>query len=390
VGLFDRFFGKGRDARTAQAAELRGELATAAELYGLAGMTEDAARIMVLRGDAETDPRQKMLHYTQAIATAPDGTEPKKTARVRRAELVVAQFSAGAVSASARKELCDAAADLEKAGEPLRAAQVYELANDTDGQARALAAAGDVERLEFLLSDQQVKDRAERQRESMARDHEVLVASGRRREALAALDAAPQQESRLAADKARALRSKRVLAPLVPLELHGRAVTLVLGEEVVVGRTEGTLLVASQAVSRQHVRLAREKGAVTVRDLGSRNGTQLRGMNLVGAIPVGDGLELTLGKEVRLELRPEASLFRDALRIDLGGTTYVAPLGPGHVQPEGWLLRAGADGWVELVSTAEAPAFVGSVRLDPIATLLAGDEIGRERGGAPVLRVTGT
>jgi hypothetical protein len=390
VGLFDRFFGKGRDARTARAAELRGELAKAAELYGLAGMPEEAARVMVLRGDAETDPRQRILYYTQAIATAPEGTEPKKTARVRRAELVVAQFSGGAVSAAARKELCDAAADLERAGEPLRAAQVYEVAGDHDGQARALAAAGDVERLEFLLSEQQRQERAERRRESAAREYDVLVASGRRREALSSLEALAPHEARLAADKGRAIRAKRVLAPLVPMELHGRAVTLVLGEEVVVGRTEGTLLVASQAVSRRHVRIAREKGAITVRDLGSRNGTQLRGMSLVGAVPVGEGLELTLGKEVRLELRPERTLFSDALRIDLGGTTYVAPLGPGRIEPEGWRLRAGDDGWVELVSSPEAPAYMAGNLLDPVATLLVGDAIGRERGGAPVLRVTGT
>src|SRR6185295_13824426 len=95
----------------------------------------------------------------------------------------------------------------------------------------------------------------------------------------------------------------------------------------VIGRTEGAIKVPSNAVSREHLRISRdEKGNVVVRDLGSRNGTQLRGINLAGALDVKDGLELKLGKEVPLRVAPSARL-EGALEIDVAGEKYYAFLG---------------------------------------------------------------
>ena len=79
--------------------------------------------------------------------------------------------------------------------------------------------------------------------------------------------------------------------------------TLVLGTEVVVGRV-GTIAVASAAVSRQHVAIARRGDDVVVRDLGSRNGTLLRGLALAGEAIVSEAIEVRLGKEVPLVVRP--------------------------------------------------------------------------------------
>lgn len=383
MGLFDRFFGKGRDVRAAQKAELRGDLAKAAELYGSCGATEEAARVMLLRGDAETDVRQRMVHYTQALATAPEGGESKKRARVKRAELLVAQFGGSAVSSAAKHDLLSAARDLEAAGEAERAAEVYRLAQDSEGEARALAQAGDVEKLEFLLSEQEMKERTDRQRHDVASRVELLMAGGKRREALAAAEALAKHDPRLAAEKATLIKGKRVEGPILPVELEGKSVLLVLGDEIIIGRTEGTLRVPSQAVSRQHVKVVRENGAIVVRDLGSRNGTQLRGMDLVGALPIGDGLDLQLGKEVRLSIKPADGI--DGARIELAGSTYVAPLGPASVG--GWQIEAARDGWLELVSTSAHPAFLGDVQLDARTTLLVGDAIGAVRSGPVVLRI---
>jgi DNA-binding NtrC family response regulator len=55
------------------------------------------------------------------------------------------------------------------------------------------------------------------------------------------------------------------------LDVH----SLAEGSDVVIGRTEGTLLVDSPRVSRRHARIALEKGVLLVEDLGSRNGTRL-------------------------------------------------------------------------------------------------------------------
>ncbi len=231
-----------------------------------------------------------------------------------------------------------------------------------------------------------MKERTDRNRLDVAARLEMLLAGGKRREALAAADALAKHDPRLAAEKATLIRGRRAEGPIVPLELRGSKMMLVLGDEIVIGRTEGTLRVPSHAVSREHVKIAREAGAIVVRDLGSRNGTQLRGMDLVGAIPIGDGLELQLGKEVRLAVTASKGVL-GACEIVLAGTPYVAPLGPASI--DAWRIEIARDGWLELVSSAAHPAYLGDVQLDTRSTLLLGDEIGAERSGPPILRILG-
>jgi hypothetical protein len=388
MSVFDRLFGKGGDVRNAKRAELRGELEKAAELYGIAGAPEDAARVMVLRGDAETDARVRMKHYTQAVATAPEGSAVRDDARKKRAGLLVAQFGAAALSESAKRELRGAAGELLALGEATDAAEAYKLAGDAEGQAKALAQAGDVESLEALLSVQEDKDRLLRERQNVHGDVEMLASSGRRREALAAAEKwlAGHDDAALR-DRAAMLKARRVIGPVVRLRVRGKDTSIALGDDLVIGRTEGTLHVPSQAVSRQHVRIARVDGAIVVRDLGSRNGTQLRGMNLVGAVPVPEsgGLELTLGKEVHVRIE-RSTILDDAIAIDLGGETYVAPLGRARVPGVSWELVPSDGGWIELACDG-APPYAGDVRLGERVTLLSGDVLASERGGAEVLRV---
>jgi len=388
VGVFD-FLRKKTDVRAAKQAELRGELARAVELYGLAGVADEAARVMILRGDAETDGRLRLQYYVQAASMAPEGAF-RDEARKKRASLLVSQLGQGrAVSSAARRELSFAAEELLAVGDAVGAADAYRLAGDKEGEAKALAQSGDVERLEALLHDEQLSDRQDHQRTELHANVEVMIASGRRREALAAAEAwlAKHEDDAPMRERASVLKSRRALGPLAQLRLRGEKMPLVLGNEVVVGRTEGTLLVPSQAVSRQHVRIAREEGVIVVRDLGSRNGTQLRGLNLVGAIPVGDGLELTLGKEVRLRLSP-SSAFDGAVAIELGGERYVAPIGPARISGLPWELREGTDPWIELV-TEGRDAYIGEMSLVAKVTLLVGDVLAAERGGAEILRVVG-
>ena len=342
--------------RAARRAELRGDLEKAVEMYGLAGAPEEAARIMLIRGDAETDPRVRMRHYTLAVATAPEGHAVRDEARRKRAALLVAQFGGSATSEAARRELRAAGKELLDLGDATHAAEAYRLAGDTDGEAKALAEAGDVESLESLLGAEEKKERAEHERTQAHGDIDLLAQSGKRREALAAIDAWLQKHDDPALrERAARIKSRRALGPVAQIWLHGKPAPVALGDEIVIGRgpsggAVGTLAVASQAVSRQHVRIAREGGAIVVRDLGSRNGTQLRGMNLVGAIPVpAEGLELTLGKELRVRIAPSAALD-GAVSIEIGGDTYVAPLGPAKIPGLPWELALGEGGWIELRS----------------------------------------
>lgn len=390
MSFFDRIFGKGRHAAAARNAELRGDLARAAEMFGEAGQPDEAARVMLLRADGETEPRARLQYLAQAAQLAPQGSERHKEARVRRAELLLALAGDASVSAVARHEVIEAARDLEAVGESLKAAEAYARAGDRDGEARALQAAGDVERLEFLLSTEQYNERLSRAREDRAKDIDLLIACGRRREALTALEellAATADDAPLR-ERANGIRARRVLAPIVTLEMAGEAWTMVLGDEVVVGRTEGAIKVSSNAVSREHLVVKRQGAEVVVRDLESRNGTQLRGVNLAGALPVHEGLDLKLGKEVPLRIAPSQRL-PGAVEIDVGGRKYVAPLGPTRLPIAGFELVAGADGWVELVSNG-THAYGGDVEWAPRATLLAGDTLATTRSGGPALRVVST
>ncbi len=391
--VFERFFKKGRTAASARKAELSGDLEKATVLFAEAGELAEAARVMILRGDAEADPAKRLVHFTQATATAPSHHETWRAAKKKRALLVVALAGEGAVSAIVRRDLTEAALDLEAAGDQESAAAVYARLGDVDGEARALAEAGDVEKLESLLTEQHGKDRAERERVDAYREVETLAASGRRREALAAAETfaahATQATAREAmTSRAEQLRARRATGPTVKLSLNGRAVTFVLGPEVIVGRTEGALQIASAAVSRQHLSIKRDGGAVVVRDLGSRNGTQLRGLAVGGAVQVGDGLDLRLGKEVPVRVAPSAEIA-EAIEIELAGNRYIAPLGEARLGVGAWRLELAADGWIELVTDDAPPALAADMQLVPRTTLLVGDVIAAVRNGEAALRVLG-
>jgi tetratricopeptide (TPR) repeat protein len=388
MALFDKWFGKGRLSAQAKAAELRGDLQKAAELYGEALQPDEAARVMMLRGDADTDPRARLQYYLQAAQLASQENEVKKVARLKRAELLLVLAGDATVSAVARHEVLEAARDLEAIGESLKAAEAYARAGDKEGEARALQAAGDVERLEFLLATEQHEERVTRARDERSKDVDLMIGEGKRREALAALDellAASPDAAPLRA-RANGLRSRKVSAPIVVVEIAGDRWTFVLGDEIVVGRSEGAINVSSNAVSRQHLRVAREQGAVVVRDLATRNGTQMRGINLAGPLAVREeGLELKLGREVPLRIVPSTRL-PGAVEIDVAGERYVACVGPTRLPLRGFELVAGSDGWVELVSR-EGHVYMGEVEMAPRVTLLAGDAFSTARGAEPVLRV---
>jgi hypothetical protein len=369
----------------AQAAELRGELAHAAALFAEAGRPDEASRVMLIRGDAETDGKERLRHYVQAVATAPEGGEARAAARRKHATLVLAMASEGdAMTPALRQDLRGAGADFEVLGMHAEAADAYRTAGDVDGEARALARAGDVERLDALLATQQGREREARARRETHEEMAVLVASGRRREAVALAKGSDDEAAR---ERGRGLEERRVAGDVVAVRIDGHELTLVLGDEVIVGRV-AAVAVASAAVSRQHVAVARRGDQVVVRDLGSRNGTLLRGLALAGEAVVGDAIEVRLGKEVPLVVRPSHEL-PGAVVLEVGGARYVAPLGPALLGIGAWRLERGADGWVELVTDDAPAAFAGVLQLAPRVTLVAGDAIARERGGAPVLGVGG-
>ena len=115
--IFGTLLGNGRSLAQARAAELRGELAQAAALFAGAGRPDEAARVMVLRGDAELDPAQRLRHYLQALATAPEGSGMRTHARRKHSSAVVAMAADAPMTAAFRRDLAHAASELEAMGD---------------------------------------------------------------------------------------------------------------------------------------------------------------------------------------------------------------------------------------------------------------------------------
>ena len=388
MGILDKLWRRVSGGDDAERAELSGDLATAARLWARSGAVDEAARVMLLRGDAEPDPKLRLQHYTQAVATATEDAPVHAAAQVKRAKLVIALAEGATLSAARRGDVIQAARELEKAGEVAAAADAYALAGDTEGEARALTLAGDVDRLEALLSRDQRQSAKARTAHDVHAEVEALVGAGRRREALALAVASPDDPILKA--RAQRLQGARTSGPIVRVRLRGQRVTLVLGAEVTIGRADAVITIASSALSRKHVQLARDAhGKIVATDLGSRNGTQLRGLRLAMPLEVGEGALLTLGGEVPLALAPSAEL-PGAVAVEIGGERYLAPLAPkGDVALgiTGFRLEQASDGWVELVTEGDAQSFFGDLVLASRVTLLRGDAMSAERGGEVVLSV---
>lgn len=345
---------------------------------------------MLMRGDADQEPRQRLQHYLQAAQTAPPGHAVEREARLRRARFVVTLAGGAPISAAMRHDLLEAAAELEALDDPAKAAEAYRLAGDGEGEARALTSAGEVERLETLLTSEHARERQGRVRRQTAHELELLLTSGRRREAVLRAEEALRldPDDRALRDQLGSLLQRRLQGPVVALRVRDRALAFALGSEpseLILGRSEGDLRVAAHAVSRRHLRFAREAGRFVVSDLGSTNGTTLRGVRLSGTLPVAEGLELKLGNEVPLRVAPSDEV-PDCLRIDVAGRQFHVPLGPARLPIGDWRLGVAPDGWVELLSSIPS-AYFGASQAAARATLLNGDAIGEARGGPAVVTI---
>ncbi|HSY24599.1 MAG TPA: hypothetical protein VK841_20880 [Polyangiaceae bacterium] len=412
-----RFFGaSARTSAKAAAAELRGQLARAAALYLKAGLPNEAARVMMLLGDRETQPAKRLANYGRAIAFAPEGSAARAEARGKRAQLVLAIADGAPMTRPLRAELLRAAHDLEAAGDPGRAADAYARLGDLANCTRALAEAGAVEALDAVLGDEAARARAVQHARHGHDEFLASVAAGDRRRAAATADASGDEALR---EQARALLGRRIAGPAVHARIGDEEATVLMGEWVLIGRapehhphetaglTLGSspgaalgpslapslgssfapLIVPSPALGRGHLAVARVQGAIVARDLGSRNGTLYEdGRPMRGDVRVGAGERLTLrlGGEVRVVLRAGA-FFAGPLAIDVGVCRYVASLAPEASLGLGrWRLASADDGWATLHTGDDPPAYAGGTRVGPTITLLDGDVFATTRGGRDV------
>ncbi|MEM7275094.1 MAG: adenylate/guanylate cyclase domain-containing protein [Actinomycetota bacterium] len=124
--------------------------------------------------------------------------------------------------------------------------------------------------------------------------------------------------------------------------------TLLLRDELVIGRECEGLVVPDSEVSRRHLRLRRRGKAVEVTDLDSTNGTRLNGVTLTGTELLDGGGQLTIG-ETNLTIEIKESAERRP----------IAELGVDTVAVEDELRRTSIDVVADAMSTQP---------LDPLAT----------------------
>jgi hypothetical protein len=102
------------------------------------------------------------------------------------------------------------------------------------------------------------------------------------------------------------------------LILASREIELSEGENVIGRDRDAVLWIDHTAVSRRHARIVIADGAATLEDLGSKNGTHLKGERINGPVPLHDGEEIRIG--------PVAMSFRVLSRV---GTTETEEKGRG-------------------------------------------------------------
>ncbi|MFO0548265.1 MAG: FHA domain-containing protein [Polyangiaceae bacterium] len=388
MSLWDRLRGVGAGGgreRAAQKLERDGDLGGAVEAYLDAELPLEAARVLLLRADAESSPERRMAWFEQAAKVAPDSAIGKR-ARGRRAMLALEVLRAR--GEAPKSEICALAKELEDAGEGRAAADAYALVGDSEGEVRALALAGAIDELEQRMSAEAASSRAESERAMGIRRMEDLDRACERRAALELaekLGGGSGEGADRVTDLSRVIRQRLVRGPLCDLTIAGEKLRVAFGDELTIGRGEGTIVIGAPGLSRRHLvvrRAASADGArvIVVEDANTRNGTFLRGARLAGPIEIGEGLSLSLGGSIPCEVMPH----RLGALVSVGGTSYLAPLGPldvdkRHISLEG----AGGDerSFVVLETAPDAPAFAGVLQLAPKVELALGDSISFVRGG---------
>lgn len=393
MGLFD-LFSRGKDEarrKAARAKELSGDLEGAVEAYLEAELADEAARVLLLRADAERSAERRLAFCALALQTATDPDLQKK-ARARKA-LLGFDLLRGKGASLLTSEVLAVARELEDAEELERAADAYAMAGDTEGEVRALTAAGAIERLEERLRVTEASAKSENERTTALRRIADLDRTAERRGALEACDAwlAKHHDEKIAAT-ALSIRARLLRGPIVDLLVDGERMRFALGEELTIGR-DGTIPVGARAVSRQHVRIYRGSAGPMVEDMGTRNGTTLAGARLTAPVPIGTGVSLRLGGEVPCSIaQVEATgAHGPLLSVNVGGDVYLAALGP--LALFGWQLAerrdAGAAFVVLRTPAGAPPAFLGGYQLAREVELCAGDAISAARGGRALLQAPG-
>ncbi|MCE9577740.1 MAG: FHA domain-containing protein [Deltaproteobacteria bacterium] len=293
------------DYRAAVAAEASGNVAAAAERYGLAGDRAGAVRMHVARAERAADRAAAIAALRDAVHWA--GGDPeldRMAARALGRALVSRGEAEGVATARDRQVMREAAVFLSRGGDHKGAGQALEQLGDHAAAAVEYAAAGLVERVEESLAKDDDRLRNERDLRDAFASYQTLYQVGRRDEARTELarctTLSPESaEYRRLLDE---LDARLITGGRLELRRrHGKPVIACGVRAVTLGRDPlADLALRSGGVSRHHAEL--EVGDdVMLHDLGSRNGTTLGGLRLAGRVPLVGAGAFGLGDECQVE-----------------------------------------------------------------------------------------
>ena len=321
------------DYRRALSAEAAGDYAEAARAYALCGEQAKVAEMHLLRAERAPSPEGKLQELRAAVRWAdpedPEGIEARR--RIARALWRWAR-SVGVVSDADRQVVREAAALFESSGDPSGAGECYELVGDELAAAEAYQRAGDVERLEAVLAREEHRRRKLGRVTEAYEEYRLHLDAGARELAATLLrqcvDEAKGSEQAGYRRELEALEARVLSQGQCALRSGGVLRRYVGVFPLSVGR-EGTceLTLRDAGVSRRHCEIeSRSDGSFVLRDLGSRNGTQLGSLTIDGALAlVGEG-EIGVGEHCTLHFAAGAELALEVVRgLDRGSKLLASP-----------------------------------------------------------------
>jgi FHA domain len=358
-------------------------------------------------GLPELDAAARSLALSLETVPAPKSArsplyEELRAVRIIAAEALLGRVARPALSEPERVASRRAATLLEAAGAHARAALVHEELGDDAAAAAAWGASGDLERMEDAHARQDARDGRRRAAADVMRRFDVLLASGERRLALAAVRGlSPSAEDGLTA-RARAapLEQRLVRGHGVTLRARGGASLRAALTPARLGRDPGAeIALRDPGVSRLHATIDddHEGGGLFMEDAGSRGGLRFAGALVSGRFALRGQGELALGATASLRfsatddggahviLRGAAGLDRELLAL-----VGPAPLDLGAIFPEarGLALVPAGDG-LRLVRAEPLVVRVAGHLMGAGCDLLRGDVIELvdviDRSGEPVL-----
>ncbi len=282
-----------------------------------------------------------------------------------------------------RSGLAAAAALLVIAGDVKRAATIYERAGDDERAGELWGSLGDLERMEACLGREQHRvGEARRLRQARA-EFDALTTAGDRRAAIALGDSAGEDsaDGRELMRAAQRLRDRLCRGRSVAFRLGDGRVLRVAAAPAVLGRDpEVELPLREPTVSRRHARVGLGPLGLVLEDASSRGGTALAGFPIVGAVPLGDAGEITLGAQARLRftrLTGDRLELEGAGGLDRGLWAIVgpSPVALGRPSAEASLAVDFAGEVARLRRPASLAIKIDGRLVGPSCDLLAGDVI---------------